>query len=173
MLYPRRVIWVLLVTILALGVGPQAFAGGNVEGVNLPTDYRGVHYAIEAEFADVKDEIILALTERGNVINNTSHISDMLQRTGKDTGAQQQVYVQAEALEFCSATLSRNMLAIDPHSIIYCPYIIAIYVVPQQPSIVHVAFRQFDQVADKAARQSLVDVEHFLREIIQQALDNL
>jgi uncharacterized protein (DUF302 family) len=112
-----------------------------------------------------------ALTGRGLVVNNVAHIGDMLERTGKDLGGAKQVYVKAESIEFCSATVSRKMMEADPHNIVFCPYIIAIYVLPDTPDKTYVSFRKPDQVGSKQSKSALKDVENLLREIIKEAIE--
>ena len=66
-------------------------------------------YTVEGQFEDVRLDIEMAITDRGMIINNVSHIGNMLARTGQDLGAGKQIFKKAEALEFCSATVSRRM----------------------------------------------------------------
>jgi uncharacterized protein (DUF302 family) len=124
----------------------------------------------KATFAEVKEAIEMSITGRGLVINNVSHIGDMLARTGKDLGGAKPVYLQGEALEFCSATVSRNMMMADPDNIIFCPYIIAIYVVPEHPEVVRVAYRKTQLVGSPESQKSLTAVNNLLSEIIAEAL---
>jgi uncharacterized protein (DUF302 family) len=124
----------------------------------------------KATFAEVKEAIEMSITGRGLVINNVSHIGDMLARTGKDLGGAKLVYLQGEALEFCSATVSRNMMMADPDNIIFCPYIIAIYVVPEHPEVVRVAYRKTQLVGSPESQKSLTAVNNLLSEIIAEAL---
>ena len=123
-------------------------------------------YSVEGQFEDVREDIEMAITDRGMVINNVSHIGNMLARTGKDLGAGKQIFQKAEALEFCSSTVSRRMMETDPHNIIFCPYIIAIYTLPAESNKVYVAFRRPLPVGSAESRQSLVAVEKLLEEII-------
>ena len=123
-------------------------------------------YTVEGEFADVRMDIEMAITDRGIVINNVSHIGKMLARTGKDLGAAKQIFKKAEALEFCSSTVSRRMMETDPHNIVFCPYIIAIYTLPEESNKVYVAFRRPLPVGSAESRQSLMAVEKLLEEII-------
>ncbi len=81
---------------------------------------------VAASFDDTRDAITLAIEGRGLVINYVSHIGDMLDRTGADIGATRQVYAKAEIIEFCSAGLSRQMMELDPHNIVLCPFAIAV-----------------------------------------------
>lgn len=127
-------------------------------------------YTVEGSFEDVRQYIELAITERGMVINNVSHIGNMLQRTGKDLGASRKIYAQAEALEFCSATVSRRMMEADPRNIVFCPYIIAIYTLPDQPGKVHVAYRRPLPIGSAESRAALQAVEKLLDDIIRDAI---
>ena len=124
----------------------------------------------KASFDDIKSNVTEALTNRGLVINNTSHISDMLARTGKDLGGKKQIYQKAELLEFCSATVSRATMEADATNIVFCPYIIAIYVLPQDPQKVYVGFRRPQLVGSPASKKSLKEVEKLLNDIVAEAL---
>jgi len=126
-------------------------------------------YTVEGKFEDVRMDVEMAITDRGMVINNVSHIGDMLARTGKDLGEDKQIFQKAEALEFCSSTVSRTMMETDPHNIVFCPYIIAIYTLPAESNKVYVAFRRPLPVGSAASRQSLIAVEQLLDDIIADA----
>lgn len=147
-----------LLTALLLGS-----AGINAES---PRDEYMKFYTVEGKFEDVRMDIEMAITGRGMVINNVSHIGNMLARTGKDLGADKQIFQKAEALEFCSATVSRRMMETDPHNIIFCPYIIAIYTLPGDTNKVYVAFRRPLLVGSAESRESLLAVEQLLEDII-------
>ncbi len=126
-------------------------------------------YTVEGQFEDVRMDIEMAITDRGMVINNVSHIGNMLARTGQDLGQAKQIYKHAEALEFCSATVSRRMMETDPHNIVFCPYIIAIYTLPDEKDKVYIAFRRPLPVGSDESKQSLLAVEKLLEEIIADA----
>jgi len=133
----------------------------------------GTHMAVfvkQGTFEDVKDAVDMAITGRGLVINNVSHIGEMLDRTGKDLGSGKQVYLKAEALEFCSAVVSRKMMEADPDNIVFCPYVIAIYVLPEKPKEVRVAYRKPSMVGSPASRKSLIEVDRLLAGIIKEAI---
>jgi len=127
-------------------------------------------YTKQGTFAEVKEAVEMAITGQKFVINNVSHVGNMLERTGKDLGGGKQVFLQAEALEFCSATVSRKMMEADPDNIVFCPYIISIYVLPSKPGEVRVAFRKTQMVGSKQSQNALKDVNVLLAEIIQEAL---
>ncbi len=133
----------------------------------------GDHMAVftrQGSFDDAREAVEQALTGRGFVINSVSHIGDMLERTGKDLGGVKQIYLKAEALEFCSATVSRRMMEADPDNIVFCPYIIYIYVVPNKPKEVRLAYRKTQMVGTQKSKDALKAVNELLTEIIQEAV---
>lgn len=156
-----RTISVLAATMLLVGMSPVALADGS-------------HMTVltkKGSFSEVRDALEMAITGRGFVINGVSHIGDMLERTGKDLGGGKQIFLKAEALEFCSATVSRQMMESDPDNIVFCPYIIAIYVVPAKPGEVRVAYRNTQLVGTPASQKSLKAVNELLNSIIKEAVE--
>jgi uncharacterized protein (DUF302 family) len=127
-------------------------------------------FTVEGSFANVRADVEMAITDRGMIINNVSHIGNMLARTGKDIGAGTQIFAEAEALEFCSATVSRQMMEADPHNIVFCPYIIAIYTLPGEKDKVYVAFRRPLPVGSAESRAALEAVEKLLDDIVADAI---
>ncbi len=129
-----------------------------------------VTYSSKESFDTVKAAITDSITGKGLVINNISHIGEMLARTGKDLGKSKQIFLNAESYEFCSATVSRMTMEADPGNIIYCPYIISVYVLPQEPKTTYIAFRKPDSVGTPASKAALKEVEKLLRSIIEDAI---
>jgi hypothetical protein len=119
-----------------------------------------VAHAKSGQFDAVKEDLVLAIQGQGLVIDHTSHIGAMLDRTGKDLGAKRRIYHQAEALLFCSASVSRRTMEADPLNIAYCPYVIAMYVRPEEPNTVRVVYRR-----------TLPIVDELLERIVREALD--
>lgn len=128
-------------------------------------------FSIDADYADVREDLELAITDRGMIINNVSHIGKMLARTGKALGAAKQIFVEAEALEFCSSVISRKMMEADPHNIIFCPYIITVYTLPTEKNRVYLAYRRPLPVGSPASKQSLQVVEKLLQGIVDDVLN--
>jgi len=155
-----KAIKVLAASLMLLGVSQLALA----EGAHMSMSIK------QGSFEDVKDDVEMAITGRGFVINNVSHVGEMLARTGQDLGNARKIFVKAEALEFCSANLSRKMMATDPDNIVFCPYIISIYVLPEKPNEVRVAYRKLQVVGSPAAQKSLREVNALLAEIIKEAV---
>jgi uncharacterized protein (DUF302 family) len=111
----------------------------------------------------------MAITNRGLVVNNVSHVGEMLARTGKDLGDGKQVFIKAEALEFCSAVVSRKMMEADPDNIVFCPYVISVYVVPGKPHEVRIAYRKPQITGSPASQQALKAVDELLSGIVKDA----
>jgi uncharacterized protein (DUF302 family) len=127
--------------------------------------------AIRGEFEDVKTRVTLSIEGRGLVVNYTSRVGDMLQRTGKDIGSSVRIYARAEVLEFCSARLSRDTMEADPRNIVFCPYAIAIYTLPHEPESVYVAYRKPAVRGSAHSIAALRAVGQLLDEIAREALD--
>jgi uncharacterized protein (DUF302 family) len=121
-----------------------------------------VRHKTAASFADTREAIALAIENRGLVVNFTSHIADMLDRTGADIGAAKRIFEQAEIIEFCSAGLSRKMMEADPHNIVLCPFAISVYTLPGDPGGTWVAYR-------KPQGKAAAMIEGLLKEITAEA----
>lgn len=133
------------------------------------TDHRKT-YVSRGTFEDIRISLEYTITGRGIVINNIAHIGNMLARTAKDIGASTRIYEKAEAIEFCSAGLSRLTMEADRHNIVFCPYIIAVYTLPGENNRVYVSYRRPQLVGNEASRRSLADIERLLDEIIEESI---
>lgn len=127
-------------------------------------------YPSQAPFEDVLDALKLAIEERGMYVNNRMHLSEMLERTGKDLGDLSPIYGRAESIEFCSAVLSREMTREDPARLVNCPFIVGVYTLPDRPGTTFVAHREIpeDQVAGSAV---MARVAAMLKEVAAAAAD--
>ena len=121
-----------------------------------------VRRRVGSSFTDTRDAIVMAIENRGLVINYTARIADMLERTGADIGATKKIFDQAETVEFCSAGLSRKMMESSPHYIVLCPFTISIYTLPGDTKGTWVAYRN---PQGRAARM----VEALLRDVAAEA----
>ncbi|AHE98907.1 DUF302 domain-containing protein [Thioalkalivibrio paradoxus] len=149
---------------LALGL-PSAFA----QNLVMETEDRRV-YATEGEFAFYREMVESAITDEGMVINYVGHIASMLDRTGGDIGTGESLYLHGESLEFCSAVYSRRMMEADPHSIVYCPYVISVYELASEPGTIYIGYQRLPQGDDEASQQALQDVEELIDRIVNNAL---
>jgi hypothetical protein len=124
----------------------------------------------KAKFDDVKEDVVNAVTKRGLVVDYTAYIGAMLDRTAKDVGAAKKVYDRAEAVQFCSATLSRKTMEADPANIVFCPYVIVIYTLAADPGTVHVGYRRPQRVGSAQSRAALKAVDDLMGGILRDAV---
>jgi len=129
-----------------------------------------VEYTTKGSFDEIKQLVVIAIENQGLVVDHQSDVGRMLNRTAKDVGAARRVYEQAEVLQFCSATYSRDMVEADPRLLGYCPYGIAVYTLPGESGIVHVVYRRIHgEGVSEAAAAALKRVDELLNEIAQEA----
>lgn len=126
-------------------------------------------YTSTSPFPDVMDALRLAIEERGLFINNVMHMNEMLERTGADLGLGDPLFTDAESVEFCSAVLSRRMIAEDPARIVNCPFIISVYSLPDQPGKTFVAHRRLSP-GELQSSEILREVADMLEGIAEQAI---
>lgn len=128
-----------------------------------------VLFKTQGTFHDVRDALQFAIEGQGLKINHTNKIAEMLARTGKAVGATKQVYVDGEQFEFCSATISREMMEADPHAMVMCPYIVSVYTIPNDKNV-YIAYRKPGPASNPALKKALDDVENLLTGIIKDAM---
>ncbi len=129
-----------------------------------------MRYSVQGKYADVYEEIVQAITNRGMVISATSHISDMLARTGKDVGSDKKMYRHAQVVLFCSAVISRKAMEADVHNTVFCPYGIAVYELDSAPGKIFVSYRKAPSVNGAASQQAMDEVEKLLDGIARDAI---
>jgi len=122
-----------------------------------------VTYSVREDIEDVLFSVENEIIGRGLKIDNVNHVSTMLDRTAADVGATGKIYRKAEIFNFCSATLSREMMAADPKNINFCPYRIFVYATAAKPDITVVGHDSFPDGPMKK-------VEHLLDGIVRDAL---
>ena len=123
----------LLTMLLAVITGPATFSwagDGNIVTVK-----------VEGDFVDVAANVRAAILGKGINISNTLPASDMLHRTGPAFGYKDDVYVDAETYEFCSASLSHKLARTHPDNIVLCPFTISVYVISSEPGLVRLTYR--------------------------------
>jgi uncharacterized protein (DUF302 family) len=98
---------------LAFGLAAAPLAASAQDAVTFP---------FGGSFDDASFAIENAIINRGLVIDYTSHVGDMLNRTGQDIEGAQQLYDNAQIFLFCSAAVSRRVMEADPMNIVHCPY---------------------------------------------------
>ena len=81
-----------------------------------------ITYPFDGSFEDASFAIENAIIDRGLVIDYTSHVGEMLNRTAADMGSAVVVFDNAQIFLFCSAAVSRRVMEADPMNIMHCPY---------------------------------------------------
>jgi len=147
--------------IIALGLLAATCAAAQTDAV--------VELKARGSFDDVKQMLVLAIENRGLVVNHESQVGEMLERTGRDIGASKRIYEKAELVEFCSASLSRQVMEADPRLLAFCPFGIGIYTLPGEAETVHLVYRRPRLEGDGKAAQTLQQVDQLLRDILQEA----
>lgn len=137
-------------------------------GLKLETDeYK--FYKVKGSYEDVRVDLDYAITGLGIKVNGVSYIADMLVRTGKDLGRTKKLYERAEAIQFCSATLSRNMMEADPMNIAFCPYIIYIFSLPGEKNTVYLGYRKLPEFSSAESRKAAAAIIKTYEDIIADA----
>jgi uncharacterized protein (DUF302 family) len=130
-----------------------------------------VSYSTKGKFENVRDDLKLAIETRGLTIDYHAFVNRMLERTGKDVGSTQKIYVNAQAFVFCSASLSRKTMEADPANAAMCPYAMVVYATAKEPGKVHVSYRRpWRPDGSAASKAALKDVEKLLDSIARQAV---
>jgi uncharacterized protein (DUF302 family) len=152
---------VLASVLFAAAFAVPGVAAADPEGV--------VSYAVEADFDDVRQDLADAVINRGYVIDYEAKIGDMLERTAGDVGAASTVYSNAEAIQFCSAVVSRRAMEADPANIAFCPYVLFVYERADQTGMVTVGFRGVPETGSNESRAALAAINTLLDEIAREA----
>lgn len=83
---------------------------------------QAITFDYDGSFDDATFAIENAIVNRGLVIDYTSHVGDMLNRTAADVGSDVVIFEQADIFVFCSAAVSRRVMEADPMNLAHCPY---------------------------------------------------
>ena len=122
-----------------------------------------VTYKTDQSFEDVVFGLENAIIDQGLVIDATSHVGDMLERTKADVGSDVTVFMKAVVYSFCSALLSRKVMEENPMNIVFCPYNIFVAVSPDEPDETMIGYRSFPEGPMK-------EVEALLDQIARTAI---
>ena len=123
--------------------------------------------AADGEFADVVFELQSAIENRGLVIDFQGHVGDMLSRTA-EVVEMSSPYVEAEYLQFCSATLTHAAVAASPDNLAVCPYVVFAYTLASAPEEVQVGYRRPVGATDAASMDALGAIEELLQDVVSE-----
>lgn len=119
-------------------------------------------YQTDGPFDDIAFAIESAILSKGLVIDHVSHTGEMLERTRADVGSDTVLFVAADVYEFCSATISRQVMEANPDNFNFCPYAIRIFERPDTPGRV--------TVSHQTHSGSMAPVNDLLESIVADAL---
>ncbi len=123
-----------------------------------------ITYTVEEDIEDVLFAVESEIIGRGLKIDNVSHVGAMLDRTALDVGASEKIFYRAEVYTFCSATISRKVMEVNPANISFCPYGIFVYTTPDAMDKTTVGHDSFPQ-------GEMQIVQDLLNGIVKDALD--
>lgn len=118
-----------------------------------------ITYSFDGSFEDATFAVETAIVGKGLVIDYTSHVGEMLNRTGQDVGSDSMIFDQADIFIFCSAVVSREVMEADPANIVHCPY--GIYVAEREGTVT-IGHRDYPE-------GPMDSVESLLQEIVAEA----
>ena len=113
-------------------------------------------------FEDAEVSLQSAIEAQGLKVDHVSNVGDMLERTAESVGAETLTYHNARIFQFCSATLSRKMMEINPENLGFCPYQIFVYQTADSDHAV-IGYRSFPEGEMK-------EVESLIDQIIEDAI---
>jgi len=128
-------------------------------------------YTVEETFDDAAFYVENAIVDRGYKIDYRGHVGAMMERTAKDFDDAQPIYKSADFFTFCSARLSRAMIEADPANVGFCPYVIFVYELADEPGKSHVGFRPLPLVGSEASQSALNEINELLNAIAEEATE--
>ena len=121
-----------------------------------------ITYSTDQSFGDVTFGVENAILNQGLVLENVSHVGDMLDRTGADVGSDVKVFEAADVFSFCSASLSRKVMEADPMNVGFCPYDIFVMQLPDSEEVT-IGYRAFPE-------GPMQEVQSLMDEIAKEAI---
>jgi uncharacterized protein (DUF302 family) len=122
-----------------------------------------VTYSSSESFEDVTFAVESAILSKGLVIDSISHTAEMLERTKADVGSNRTLFLGADVYQFCSATISRQVMEVDQQNFLYCPYSIHVFEMPETAGTVTISHAAYEG--------SMAPVQELLESIVKEALD--
>lgn len=128
-------------------------AAQNMTFVTVPESFDDMEFALEN-----------AIIDKGLTIDFVSHSGDMLERTRADVGSDIALFSHASIFNFCSAIVSRQVMEADITNMMYCPYSIFVYALPENPDETIIGHQTFPG-------DSMAPANALLDEIIASAVE--
>ncbi len=155
---------------LCRGIHAVAFAAFvSAAGVSADSPVKTVR--IEGDFADTLMNVKSTVRGRGINIAHTLPASFMLNRTARDFGITENVFAEAETIEFCSARISHKLTQASHENILLCPFTISVYVLTTDPGHVYLSWRRPFTLPDEKSAEAVKEVEALIESIISEATE--
>lgn len=162
----QRAAGAALLLLASLPLAPLAAAQS--AGPLQPVDDRIALYRAEMSYEDALFGLEQAVIGAGLLIDNRSHVGEMLARTAADVGSSTTLFENAEILMFCSASLSRKMMEVDLTYIARCPYAVYVFVHPGEPDAAYFGYRRVS-APDTPEDSPLKEIDALLDGIVKEA----
>lgn len=124
---------------------------------------------VKAEFADILDNVKSTIAGRGINIAHVLPASEMLNRTGESFGIKENVFIEAQTVEFCSARISHHLAKANPENILLCPFTISVYVLTSDPEHVRVSYRS-PYTIDPGSEPAVREMVELVKGIVEEAV---
>ncbi|MBL4808124.1 MAG: DUF302 domain-containing protein [Rhodobacteraceae bacterium] len=111
-----------LITLTASLFFPLSLAAQNMFAITVDETHDDMTFAVES-----------AILDMGLTIDFTSHTGEMLERTRMDVGSDVVLFDDATIFNFCSASVSRQVIEANLNNIVFCPYAVFVYTLPGNP----------------------------------------
>ena len=98
---------------------------------------------VQESFDDMEFAVESAILDMGLTIDFVSHSGAMLERTREDVGSDVVLFTNASIFNFCSARVSREVMEADVTNMMYCPYSIFVYTLPENPDETIIGHQRF------------------------------
>ncbi len=145
---------------LVVSTGDAARAGGEWKT-----------YVKKGAIADTLTDLEEAIISKGLKIDYKGNVGGMLDRTGADVGSTKKVFTGAQYFQFCSASLTRQMVEADPANVGYCPFIVFAYESAAQPGEVVAGYRTLGPGSNEDSVKAIKAVTKMLDDIVKEAME--
>jgi uncharacterized protein (DUF302 family) len=122
-----------------------------------------------ARYQDVREDLLMAIEAQGFVVGAIGDLGMMLSRSAMDFG-HRPVYLHAEYLNFCPASIAHALAAADPANLAYCPFQMVVYETVAAPGTIVVGYRHPGADGNAATRAILADAERVFAGIAKAAV---
>jgi uncharacterized protein (DUF302 family) len=126
---------------------------------------------IAGDFNDTLMGVKSAVRGKGINIAHTLPASFMLNRTARDFGITENVFADAETIEFCSARISHKLAQANHENILLCPFTISVYTLTKDPGHVYLSWRRPFTLPGEESAAAVKEVEALIESIISEATE--